>query len=50
MMGGATGKTYMCVGDWLRNVLNKLGGRVLVDLSRPKYGPFAKAYELRQVQ
>jgi len=49
-MGGANEKTYMCVGDWLRDVLNKLGSRVLVDLSRPKYGPFANSYERRQAQ
>ena len=27
MTGGTTEKIHMCVGDWLRNVLNKLGGR-----------------------
>jgi len=29
MTGEATEKTYMCVGGWCRNVLNKLGGKVL---------------------
>jgi hypothetical protein len=29
MKGEATENTYMCVGSWRGNVLNKLGGRVL---------------------